>query len=490
MAKAKTSLIKHLDFLVLDILILQLSYYLANLLYGYIIKEKLLYVDSYRSNAWLLALCCIFLALGSFPYKNILKRDRFAELKQMFLYGIKGFVVNVLLMYMLHISGGISRITLFATWGIFFLIGYVCRIFWKNFLRRKILHDRKDASIHVALLATKLNVDAIIRNIQSNRFDPRRITGVFLLDYDPETDGKMLFGKYPVLGSQKDLIPFVTHNWVDEVMLCLPYGTPVRKHLESEIISMGVTVDNYLMTLGKEQEVQPVSVMKYGNCIVAVKKIRSVPIIEWFLKRSLDIFGSIIGLFFTAIVFVFVAPQIYYADPGPIFFSQERVGKNGRTFKMYKFRSMYQNAEERKAELMIQNEMNGFMFKMKDDPRIIGSEKKDKDGRPKGIGNFIRKTSLDEFPQFYNVLKGDMSLVGTRPPTLDEWKQYSEGHRKRLAMRPGITGMWQVSGRSDITDFDEVVRLDSQYIDTWNIFMDLKILVMTVGQVLSHKGAE
>ena len=148
------------------------------------------------------------------------------------------------------------------------------------------------------------------------------------------------------------------------------------------------------------------------------------------------------------------------------------------------------DAEERKKELMKHNEMNGLMFKMKDDPRIIGSEKKDKNGNPKGIGNFIRKTSLDEFPQFFNVLKGDMSLVGTRPPTVDEWQQYSEAHRKRLAMRPGITGMWQVSGRSDITDFDEVVRLDSEYIDHWNVFMDIKILFMTVGQVLGHKGAE
>lgn len=490
MTKTKMSLIKHLDFLVLDILALEISYYLTNVWYGYAFGSKLLFGEAYRSNAWLLFFCCLLLAIGSFPYKNILKRDKFAELKQMFLYVIKGFVINVVLMYTLHIAGSVSRITVFAAWGVFFLIGYVIRVIWKRILRQKLLHDRKDASIHVALLATKLNVDEMIRNTQSNRFNPRKITGVFLLDYDKETDGEMQVDHYPVLGSQNDLISFVTHNWVDEVLLCLPYGNPVRRQLETEIIGMGVTVDSYLMTMAKDQEEQQVSVMKYGNCVVAVKKIRSVPMIEWFLKRTLDIIGSIIGLFFTAIVFLFVAPQIYHADPGPIFFAQDRVGRNGRVFKMYKFRSMYQNAEERKAELMKQNEMHGLMFKMKDDPRIIGSEKKDKNGKPKGIGNFIRKTSLDEFPQFFNVLKGDMSLVGTRPPTLDEWKQYSESHRKRLAMRPGITGMWQVSGRSDITDFNEVVRLDSQYIDTWNIFMDIKILFMTVGQVASHKGAE
>ena len=132
---------------------------------------------------------------------------------------------------------------------------------------------------------------------------------------------------------------------------------------------------------------------------------------------------------------------------------------------------------------------DGMMFKMEDDPRIIGSEKKDKNGNPKGIGNFIRKTSLDEFPQFFNVLKGDMSLVGTRPPTIDEWNKYSPHHRKRMAIRPGITGLWQVSGRSNITDFEEVVKLDSEYIDNWTISEDLHIIVKTFTSVLAHEGA-
>jgi lipopolysaccharide/colanic/teichoic acid biosynthesis glycosyltransferase len=149
------------------------------------------------------------------------------------------------------------------------------------------------------------------------------------------------------------------------------------------------------------------------------------------------------------------------------------------------------DAEERKKALMEQNKMSdGMMFKIDDDPRIIGSEKKDKNGNPAGIGNFIRRTSLDEFPQFFNVLKGDMSLVGTRPPTLDEWEKYDLHHRVRMSIKPGITGLWQISGRSDITDFEEVVRLDREYIQNWSIWLDLKILVKTVGVVLRHEGAE
>jgi lipopolysaccharide/colanic/teichoic acid biosynthesis glycosyltransferase len=151
---------------------------------------------------------------------------------------------------------------------------------------------------------------------------------------------------------------------------------------------------------------------------------------------------------------------------------------------------MYLDAEKRKKEYMEKNQMQGLMFKLEDDPRIIGSEKKDKNGKPKGIGNFIRNTSLDEFPQFFNVLKGDMSIVGTRPPTEDEWSQYNAFYRSRMSIKPGITGLWQVSGRNEITDFDEVVKLDREYIDNWTIAMDVKIFFKTIGVVLTHKGAK
>ena len=180
------------------------------------------------------------------------------------------------------------------------------------------------------------------------------------------------------------------------------------------------------------------------------------------VKRLIDIAGGLVGCILTGIIFIFVGPAIYISSPGPIFFSQTRIGQNGKPFKMYKFRSMYMDAEARKAELMSQNKMSdGRMFKLDFDPRVIGN-KIFPDGRKKtGIGEFIRKTSLDEFPQFWNVLNGSMSLVGTRPILPDELEQYELHHRARIAIKPGITGMWQVSGRSDITDFEEIVRLDA-----------------------------
>ncbi|MHB8131378.1 MAG: sugar transferase, partial [Mobilitalea sp.] len=196
------------------------------------------------------------------------------------------------------------------------------------------------------------------------------------------------------------------------------------------------------------------------------------------MKRLIDIVGSLVGCILTLVITIFLAPAILIESRGPIFFSQTRIGKNGRKFKIYKFRSMYKDAEQRKKGLMARNEMKGLMFKLSDDPRITK------------IGKFIRKTSLDEFPQFINVLKGDMSLVGTRPPTLDEFERYESQHKRRLSLKPGLTGLWQVSGRSDIQDFEEVVKLDLEYIDNWSLKLDLKLVLKTVIVVFLGRGSK
>lgn len=211
---------------------------------------------------------------------------------------------------------------------------------------------------------------------------------------------------------------------------------------------------------------------------------------QLLMKRIMDIVGGLVGCLATAVLFLFLAPAIYIQSPGPIFFTQIRVGKNGKKFKMYKFRSMNVNAEQEKKELESQNRVkDGMMFKLEYDPRIIGCKKRPDGTVKKGLGNIIRDCSLDEFPQFFNVLKGDMSLVGTRPPTVDEWEKYELHHRSRLAAKPGITGMWQVSGRSDITDFEEVVKLDLKYIREWNLGLDIKILFKTIAVVFKKRGS-
>ena len=219
-------------------------------------------------------------------------------------------------------------------------------------------------------------------------------------------------------------------------------------------------------------------VYQIGHYPVVEYNIHKYPSGMLAMKRVMDIMGGIVGCLLTLILTLILGPLIKLDSPGPVFFSQTRIGKNGRKFKIWKFRSMYKDAEARLSSLAGANKMDGLMFKMDNDPRITR------------VGRFIRKTSLDEFPQFWNVLKGDMSLVGTRPPTEKEFLQYDGYYRRRLSMTPGLTGAWQVSGRSEITNFDDVVALDLDYIDHWSLWLDIKIILKTVEVIFTGKGAE
>lgn len=199
---------------------------------------------------------------------------------------------------------------------------------------------------------------------------------------------------------------------------------------------------------------------------------------EQLMKRIMDICGGLVGIILSSPIMLVTAIFIKLDSPGPVIFSQTRVGQNGRHFKIYKFRSMYVDAEERKKELMAKNEIEGgVMFKMKDDPRITK------------VGKVIRKLSIDELPQFFNVFGGSMSLVGTRPPTVDEVEKYKKNQWRRISIKPGLTGMWQVNGRSNVKNFDDIVEMDLEYIDNWSLWMDIKIIMKTVVVLLNHKDA-
>lgn len=193
-------------------------------------------------------------------------------------------------------------------------------------------------------------------------------------------------------------------------------------------------------------------------------------------KRILDFTGALVGIILAGPVMLATAIAIRITDPGPVLFRQVRAGRNGRTFTMLKFRSMVMDAEKRKAELMHLNEMDGPVFKIQRDPRITA------------VGRFIRKTSIDELPQLFNILLGDMSLVGPRPPLPSEVDQYQAWQRRRLSVKPGLTGMWQVSGRNQI-DFDEWMKMDLEYIDNWSLWLDIKIILKTVPAVVLRSGA-
>ena len=300
--------------------------------------------------------------------------------------------------------------------------------------------------------------------------------------------GKKIRG-VKVVANIGNVVNYVCRQWVDEVFIDIPQDYDKLDSLVDKFVEMGVVVhtniDSQHQKAGRNQIVETI-----GQYNVLTTSINFATPGQLFLKRLIDIIGGLFGCLATLVLCLILGPIIYIKSPGPIFFKQERIGKNGKKFKMYKFRSMYMDAEQRKQELMEDNIMSdGMMFKAEWDPRIIGSKILPDGTKKKGIGNFIRDWSLDEFPQFINVLKGEMSLVGTRPPTVDEWEKYELHHRARLATKPGVTGMWQVSGRSKITDFEKVVELDTDYINQWSIGLDLKILLKTITVVFKKEGS-
>ncbi len=483
--------LKHGDFILIDIILMQLAFIIAYWLHE---EPGNPYDDErYAFQAVVIGLCQLVIILFSQNYKNILRRRWFDEMMAVCRYMGEIIIAALLFIFIIHRYESTSRLQFGFTSVLFIVFSYTCRCLRKVILFRTSASKAENRSI-ILITSYSLVHEALQGLTASDAYIDFKVNGVVLLDEPNENMEQEAIEleaqlDIPVLPLNDEAIFEMGHGWVDEVFILQPDDLPFPRQIMDDFMEMGITVNYSVPAINNDK--WPVADMrKLGRFRVLTNSIKFISAGDMILKRLMDIAGGILGCLMTGIIFIFIAPIIYIKSPGPIFFKQERVGLNGKTFKMYKFRSMYMDAEERKAALMAQNKVeDGMMFKMDDDPRIIGSEKKDKKGRPVGIGNFIRRTSLDEFPQFINVLKGDMSLVGTRPPTLDEWQKYDMSHRVRMSIRPGITGMWQVSGRSSITDFNEVVRLDREYIENWKLSLDIKILLKTVVVVIMRSGA-
>ena len=478
--KKSPSWLKHADFLILDIIIVVIAFFLAFRIRHGLTGRHLF--EMYKTGAFVIALSDLLGALIFENHKNILKRGYGKE----FLSVIKMLIIDMigLLFYFFFwkIGNRFSR----SIMAYFFIIGTVAmfieRVIWKKaliYIRNWQPYQKR----HMLLVTTNDAAEAVIDKIRKNSFGEIEIIGLVLDGGDVPLGTRI--NDIVVVATLSNVADYMQTLWIDEVMIYLPSGMPVPSDVIRVSEMMGITIHINLDCISETDCMRTID--KVGGIQVLTESIRLASGKQMFAKRVLDILGALVGLVFTGILTVIVGPMIYFSDPGPIFFSQSRVGMNGRKFKIYKFRSMYQDAEARKKDLMEKNEMQGLMFKIEADPRIIGSGP---DGTKHGIGWFIRKTSIDEFPQFWNVLKGEMSLVGTRPPTADEWEQYEAHHRARMSIRPGLTGLWQVSGRSDITDFEEVIALDMQYINNWTIYEDIKIILKTVGLLFSGGGAK
>jgi exopolysaccharide biosynthesis polyprenyl glycosylphosphotransferase len=409
------------------------------------------YDGAYRIIIVLIFLTHLFYAFSGNIYSEVMHRTSVEEIRGIVWHNIKLLASILIVLFFLKESATYSRLILAIFFCLNVFLMSVCRT-----IRKKSLLKTKKATVrqsHMLIVAEKEHADAL-----RSLLDPKAYSGYELVGcVDKDT--------------YKD---FIRENIIDEVFVSYPEG-PVRSEIIETLVDMGLTVH---IDIGQYLDEMPNShISNLNDRSVISTAINPMTFRQKFIKRLIDIIGGILGLIITAILFIFFAPIILIQSPGHIIFKQKRVGKNGRIFDFYKFRSMYPDAEERKKALMDQNKMEGLMFKMDNDPRIFP------------FGRFLRKTSLDEFPQFWNVLKGDMSLVGTRPPTLDEYEKYSLYHASRLSIKPGITGLWQISGRSDITNFEEVVKLDREYIRNFSTFEDLRIMFKTITVVFTGKGS-
>ena len=469
--KENNSWLKHIDFVILDILCLQLAFILA---YEIRVAKGIPYLNPlYENMAFVLVIFQLLVSFFGESFSGVLRRGFLIEMKCMIEHEICVMLLAVLYLFMSQQGVMYSRGAFTIMCTLYFFIAYAARIGWKKVIRSRKFAEGEKRSI--LIITTDAEAANVVKALRGDSYGTYHLAGVALLDKNKT--GSMI-QRVPVVTGADDVTAYIHKNWVDEVFFALPEHVDIPKKIMKDCNRMGVVTHVQLAALnelGKNQVVEEIA-----GYMVLSSSINIVSSWQLLVKRLMDIAGGLVGCIFTGIIYIFIAPIMKVKSPGPVFFSQVRMGKNGKPFKIYKFRSMYMDAEERKKELMEKNNIkDGLMFKMDDDPRII-----------KGIGHFIRKTSLDEFPQFWNILKGDMSLVGTRPPTMDEWDKYELHHRRRLAIKPGLTGMWQVSGRSEITDFEEVVELDTKYIEQWSIGLDIKILFKTVTVVFTGSGAK
>ena len=402
--------------------------------------------------------------------RNLFARGYLIELKEVIVYNIYLLCGLVLIAFFWKKLETTSRLLTSYFFCFNIVIMYLSRVLIKVLLRRMYNDDPKKTK--GILMVVEKGQEALLNTFRSGL--TYNVIGTLIVDQDQVSgtvDGN------EISCSLDELVNTVVTYQIDDVVFKLPgQGQKALFELITDFEDMGANC-HYALDVPTGARGNATMEM-FGEMFMATYTLRTQSTWQLVIKRVMDICGAVVGLILCGIISIFLIPAIKLDSPGPAIFSQIRIGKNGRRFKFYKFRSMYVDAEERKKELMKNNEMDGLMFKMEDDPRITK------------VGKFIRKTSLDEFPQFWNVLIGDMSLVGTRPPTEDEFNKYNGHYKRRLMMTPGITGLWQVSGRSSITDFDEVVKLDLEYIDNWSLLGDIKILFKTVISVIKRDGAE
>ena len=459
--------------LLVDLCSIVLSFLLATWIrYGGITKDWF-NINIYGGASAIVLLLYIVIYYLYDTYSKLFKRGFLEEMIVVIKINSGLAVTLTAVMFIFQEGTYYSRLFFLCFFLLNILISYIFRQYFKLLLLG--VYKKSSSSYKIMIITTTDQVKKVLARIRNENEWEYQITYLTILD-------KHMVGQkiedIEVKADYNNMFEIAKNEVIDGVFIHIPSDRWLNLNLEETVLvfqNMGITVDLSINTFGLKIHEKVVREMSGYHVLTFSSRLFSES--QMLLKRIVDMVGGVVGSVIAVVLILFIAPAILIESPGPIFFSQVRIGKNGRRFRIYKFRSMYMDAEKRKQELMVHNEMNGFMFKMKDDPRVTK------------VGKILRKTSLDEFPQFFNVLKGDMSLVGTRPPTEAEFIQYEGRHKRRLALKAGVTGLWQVSGRSEINDFEDVVKMDLEYIDNWSLKMDVKILLKTIGVVLFGRGS-
>lgn len=402
--------------------------------------------------------------------------NRLKSLRSQVLDVIKATTASAFLLMVAAEAFGFSRINREIV-VVFWLVASSLCVLTRILLRWVLMEVRRSGYNYRHLLILGFNAEAVqtARRIDANPELGYKIKG-FISEHNEPSFQPPIPTPHAVIGSSKDLRTILEKGPVDEIILCVPFMQHIA--IAGEAVRLAQELGIVVRLFPDQTDAQFLSRLHIerfeGDYVITL--FREQMLLQLLLKRIMDTILSFVGLVFLSPLLVMVALVIKFTSPGPVLFAQERVAMNKRLFKLYKFRSMYADAEQRRRELEHLNEMDGPVFKIKNDPRVTP------------IGRFIRKTSIDELPQLLNVLRGHMSLVGPRPPLLAEVDRYEWLYRRRLSIKPGITCLWQISGRNEIT-FKQWMEMDKSYIDNWSLWLDIKILAKTVPAVLFSKGA-
>lgn len=466
--------LKHWDFILTD----EFSLLLAAILIYKIEYHNILSFLSESSGFLCLILAVnLFAIVADGTFDHILFRGFLVELKQILKHGffsLSLFAIVMLIRDELAIHG---RNTLFSGCTVYIVITWVARTLLKKFLKK---HPKRAQMQALLIVVPENNAVEIIENIRKYSFTRFTIAGLVLTDR--QASGEFIDG-IPVVANLENAADYICREWIDNVLLFRTAYDAGTLDLIEKCREMAVTLHITLSLRNIEECKQ--SIERIGGYEVVTANVNMMSFHDAILKRVFDVVAGVVGSILACIAVLTFGPIICVKSPDPIIYTQERIGENGRHFKIFKIRTMHTDADDQKQSLAGRNAHNdSMMFKMDFDPRVIGNEVLPDGTQKRGIGDFLRKTNIDELPQFWNVLKGEMSVVGTRPPTLDEWEKYSYKHRSRMSIKPGLTGLWQIHSKKDKMEFDQTVALDTEYISNWTFRLDLKIVFRTVSRIL------